>query len=219
MSGTSDWWKNVVAVVVLFVLGAVVGHLLTSTSDADRAAWEARVDSTLTVERERHQAEIARLRSQMAADSAAADSARRAGEAASRDADRARGSASAARASADSLLAALGGLAALPDSVGRLVGALQEADSAREVEAAALRRRIAADSTRLLAMGRLVARGDSVAGAQALRIARLEGDLEARPGPDRWRLRLWGLDIRPGAAAIYTPGGDAAVGVGLLVTP
>lgn len=204
-----------VAAVVLLAGGFLLCHLLGTTSDAERAAWEARVDSLLGEQRALHRAEVATImaradsaavRARLAADRARAAEAGRAG------ADRA---ADSLRAITDSIDDELARATTAADSVVELVakvGNLQrERDRARQqvqeerVTAADWRNAYLEEAKRT---GELLAR----IAKDSVRIVKLEVELEDRPKGDRWSIELLGFRVSLCGQYSVARAGNASVG-------
>lgn len=209
MSASWRWLvAGLLAAVVLFGAGWVVGHRGATTSDADRQAWQQVTDSLLGAARDQHRRVIDSLAAIARADSIAAVEAQR-------RADRARRAADSLAAETDALAAlvivarnAADSLALYPP----LVESLLETVEQRSEEANALRVTLASTRSELAAWR-------ATAEREGRRVVELERQLEAAPKSERWRVRIWGADVRPGAFAGIAIGGGATAGVGLVVTP
>lgn len=213
---------GLVAAVLLLGLGFLLGHLASTTGDAERQRWAEENRALLGPQRQAWQqavsgmmreAALASVRARALADSAAAREAERpAGDATAGALRRATDSLThltAIVASAEEAIPVLQALVASVtaerdhaiaqrDEERRTAAMWQAGFEAQMAATAALEQRIAADSARLVD---------------------LEGQLERAPKGDRWKLSLWGFDVRPGAAIIYGTDRAVEVGLGLVVTP
>lgn len=218
-----DWWKVALTLLVVFALGAAAGHVLTTSSDAERREWQERTDSLLGEARFHYLNTLQAL-----ADSAAADSAAQAEALAETRrqlaiANAHREAADSSLGVADSLRNALQQSQTAADSIPVLLAessALRATIASERAESDALRQSIA-DETHpaILAGARLAARLRQTIQTQADRIGVLEGQLAAAPKGERWSFELWGLDFDVGPTVSYTIDGDVELGVGLMVTP
>lgn len=206
-------WKvlvaGLVAAAVLFGVGFVLGHVTSTSGDPERIAWEARVDSLLGEQRDRHRVEVRAIRDSFAGDTATVARLRRA-------ADRERAAGRAWQAVADTLQGQLAQATVAADSLDVYPALLVAKDSAlsREIERG--------DSLELavdVAVGRAVARLLEAAEKDSVRIAELERELEHRPKPSRWRIPLLGLDVRPCAFAGIGIDRRGTLGAGACLTP
>lgn len=220
-------WKwavvGLVAAALLLGLGFLWGHVSSTTSEADRLAWEARTDSLLGVARQAHRDTV---EAQMArADSAEAAAKRLAERARQAEANRAESDAAAARLAhqSDSLEAVLAGATSTEEMVIGLTGLLASVrGELAHAKAEIVTARGEADDAKgayekqLLASAELRGRIAN----DSLRILDLEQDLEDRPKSDRWRLRFLGMDFRP---CVFTGVGiddrRGTVGAGACATP
>lgn len=213
---------GLVAAAVLFAAGWLVGHLTSTTGDAERQQWEEENDQLLGPKRREWQHAVSLMMREAALASARAkalgdSAARRGAERVASDAEAAR-----LRTTTDSLLR-LAALAESADAAIPILRALVSSVTAERDHAIAQRdeeRRTAAMwragfEAQQEATGHLLAR----IAADSVRIVDLEGQLERAPKADRWKLSLWGLDVRPGAAVIWNGDKVPEVGVGLVVTP
>lgn len=218
---TNAKW-TVLGAVLLLLGGVLIGHLLTSTSEAGRKAWEAETQAILRAERATWHTRVDSL------ENAAQERQQAAGKAADRaralEQGRQQALATAAhlRQRSDSLAHLLetvqGAEPAIPIYQALVASVTEERDSA--TARANTEQRIAANwqaayEAQVEATGLLRAR----IATDSARIVRLETQLQHYPKADRWKLSVWGVDLRPGVGVMRTAGGDTEVGVGLFVTP
>jgi len=205
-------WKwlvaGLVAAALLFGVGWIIGHRGATTGDAERQAWQARTDSLLGAARDQHRAVIDSLALVARADSVAAVEAER-------RADRARRAADSLAAEADTLAALVAVAQSAADSLALyppLVETLMATVERRTAEAEALTGALGSVRSELAAWR-------ATAERESRRVVELEEQLRSAPKPPRWRVRIWGADVRPGAFAGIALGGGATAGVGVVVTP
>lgn len=213
---------GLIAAAVLFAAGWLVGHLTSTTGEAERQRWQEENRQLLGPKRGEWQRAVSGMMREAALASARANAL--ADSAATREAARVASDAEAARlrVTTDSLwrLAeeAESADAAIPILRGLVASVTAERDHAiaqRDAERETNRILRGAVASQAEATGHLLARIT----ADSVRIADLEGQLERAPKGDRWKLSLWGADIRPGLGAIYGADRDVSIGVGLFVTP
>lgn len=208
VSGWRGVLLGIVLVAIAFAGGVLTGHLLSTSPDPEREAWEARVDSALGVAREAHEARVAALLDSVRADTAAVARLRR-------SADRERVERVRWQAEADTLTAMLVMATTARDSLRTYRALVDVKDSAIARETSRGDSLAAALDTAMVATARLLA----VRTADSTRILSLEADLRDRPKPSRWRLRLLGLDVRPCGYAGVGIDRRTSAGVGLCATP
>lgn len=207
MSTSWRWLvAGLVAATLLVGLGWWLGHRSVTSTEQERAAWQAATDSLLGVERDRYRALVASLRDSVRVDTSEVARLRRV-------AQRADSGARVWQAEADTLTALLAVAGTIRDSLRLYQQGVTVRDSivARatvraDTLAAALERSMSA-----------TARLYRVVRADSIRIDGLERQLAAAPKPPRWELRAWGLRVRPAAALILDTRGDLRAGVGLSI--
>jgi hypothetical protein len=209
---TSTRWAiaGLVAALVLFVVGGLLGYRLGTSSDAEHRIWREETRTLRDSLERAHREEMAAVREGVASDSAAR-------VAAEREARRQTAASQASQAEADTLRAELAIAELAADSVAMLriypalVVKLDSAVSRETARGDALEEALAAEK-------RATARLTGMIGTQVAIIGQLQDQVSRIPKPKRRGIRLLGVDVAPcGYAGVGTRGTDA--GVGLCVTP
>lgn len=192
---------GLVAAALLFGAGWWIGHRSVTTSEAERAAWQAGTDSLLGAQREAHRREVEQLLQGVTVDST--EIRRLAARAAAEKRDREKWQAEAdtltamlafAKTAADSIPIYQGMVAAGDSALGHEIGRGDSLDTALDL----------AEKSKAVLL--------SVIAIKDTRITVLEGQLASAPKPSRYEFRLLGLRTRCGAGVMYgTRGADIGV--------
>lgn len=226
---SSRTW-TVIGILAVLALGFIVGHLVSTTGDRERQAWQAETDRLLGEARAQWAWQADSLAAVALAKEGAAKAAADSATAAERGRRQAEATAARLRRRTDSLAVALDSTRTAADSLPVLVALVDNLTAERDSAdaRAASEQRIAATwksayQSQVEASGILRSRiaNDST------RIAVLEGQLATAPKADRWKLHLWRFNVRPAACVTrqIASGGNKdaprqyAIGPSLCVTP